>query len=628
MTRGVVAFTLVLALAGLPAGAHAAKAPPRPLTYLHVGPAAGPSALPQIVDERGRTVLLKGANADGLVDYWRQDLKPPYPTAPVAYAKRRCPPDDPSVEGVMICDFDFPQWRPLGWNVVRLNLSWSLLEPDPGKIDKQYLDRIQQVVGWARAEGVYVLLDMHQDAWSKYVYTKPGETCTDPFKATRGYDGAPEWASRPTSQACAFNGVRELDPAVAESFQKLWVNAPAPDGVGLQDHYAKVMVALAKRFHGDPAVAGYEIINEPSPGFVPTPAAPDATELFPFYGKVVNAVTAAVPGFRQLFFVEPNTERNVTDAPEALNPWSAYSSYPNVVYAPHIYTGVFTADQIVASTRFFPSENGYRSAALDAKALGLPLWVGEFGNNPPDDQTLLKESYRLQDQFGVGGAIWLWKENANDVNGAVNWSVYGPPFGQGTPNAGRLPLVTRAYPLFLAGELKSLSYDPPTQAFDLHADSQPVACGDRAHATLLFVPSHVPIAVDNARAEAFDRAAGREVYVYPDGGPYRVKNATAGAPPKPCANPLGLPGTRRCVDRRKFTFRLHGRRVVEVRIYVDRRLIVHRRARHITTVTLKRLPIGNFTVKVVARTSDGKRTTTVRRYRGCRKGRPRGHRHT
>jgi hypothetical protein len=360
---------------------------------------------------------------------------------------------------------------------------------------------------------------------------------------------------------------------------------------------------------------------------VPTPAAADAAELFPFYGKVVNAVTAAVPGFRQLFFVEPNVLRNVTDAPEALNPWSAYSSYPNVVYAPHVYTGVFTADQQVASTRFFPSDGGYRSAIVDATALGLPLWVGEFGNSPQDDEALLGPSYALQDRYGLGGAIWLWKENANDVNKAVNWSVFGPPFGRGTPNAKRMPYVARAYPLFLAGELTSLSYDPPTQGFDLRAGSKPIACGDRAHATLVFVPNRAPVAVENARAEAFDRPGGREVYVYPDGGAYRVHSAAAASMPAPCANPQGLPATRRCVDRRKFTFKLHGRQVTDVRIYVDGRRLVHRRARRISTVTLKRLPIGTFVVKVVARTFDGRQTTTVRRYRGCRKGRPVG-RHT
>src|SRR5262249_34536772 len=159
-----------------------------------------------------------------------------------------------------------------------------------------------------------------------------------------------------------------------------------PDGEGLQEHYADVMVALAKRFHDEPAVAGYEIINEPSPGFNAAPSEVDATELFPFYGKVVNTVVARVPRFRQLFFIEPNVERDVTDQSAIVTPWSGYSSYPNVVYAPHVYTGVFTLDQLAASMRFFPSDGGYRSAITDARALGLPLWIGEFGNNPADDE--------------------------------------------------------------------------------------------------------------------------------------------------------------------------------------------------------------------------------------------------
>jgi hypothetical protein len=109
-----------------------------------------------------------------------------------------------------------------------------------------------------------------------------------------------------------------------------------------------------------------------------------------------------------------------------------------------------------------------------------------------------------------------------------------------------------------------------------------------------------------------------------------VRSAATQSTPAPCANPLGLPRTSRCVDRRKFSFRLHGRRVVEVAIYVDDRRIVRRRARRIASVTLRRLPQRRFTVKVVARRAGGRTLVTVRRYRGCRKGRPKGHsaRHT
>jgi endoglycosylceramidase len=362
----------------------------RDLEFLHVGSPSPKTGVPQIVDAHGRTILLKGVNVDGIVDYWDADeehppppekLRPPYPSDPRRYAGGRCPADNPRVEGVVVCRFDFDQMRPRGYNVVRLNLSWSLLEPRPGKISRTYIDRIAQIVRWAKRKRIYVVLDMHQDAWSKYVYTR-GEPCAGEFKAIRGYDGAPLWASRYTSPACALHGVRELDPAVAEAFQKFWLNSAAPDGVGLQDHYTSVLLALARRFHRERAVVGYELMNEPQPGFNAAPGESDATELFPYWGRAVDAVVSQVKGFRQLFFVEPNVERNVTDTREAPPaPWSTYSSYPNVVYAPHIYTGVFTADQETASQRFQPMDQGYQATMDDAKALGLALWIGEFGNN-------------------------------------------------------------------------------------------------------------------------------------------------------------------------------------------------------------------------------------------------------
>jgi endoglycosylceramidase len=507
-----------------PSSQAAATQLPSP-SFLHVGPAGGPAAVPQIVDSGGRAVLLKGVNADGLVDYFRPDLSPPYPTSPASYSGGACPPDDTTVEGVDICQYDFSQLGPLGYDVIRLNISWSLLEPTPGMIDQTYVERIAQVIAWAKAAGLYVVIDMHQDAWSKYVYTAPGDACVAPFQAIRGFDGAPRWASEHIAPACALNGVRELDPAVQEDFQKLYDDAPAPDGVGLQEHYANAVLALAQRFHEEPTVAGYEIINEPSPGFNALPGEADATELFPFYAKVVNHVVSHVPAFRQLFFIEPNVERDVTDFSAIVTPWSTYSSYPNIVYAPHVYTGVFTLDQQVTSTRFFPSEGGYESAISDARALGLPLWIGEFGNNPADDNTLLRTSYELQDRYGLGGTLWLWKENANDINRAVFWGVYGPPFPPGTAQPLRITYTSRAFPLYTAGTLKSFTYDPSAASFDLQADSPLVPSGARNLATVIFVPRAVSagVAATGARLQTVSRGDGaRIVYVWPAGGPYRV----------------------------------------------------------------------------------------------------------
>jgi hypothetical protein len=270
-------------------------------------------------------------------------------------------------------------------------------------------------------------------------------------------------------------------------------------------------------------------MNEPQPGFNAAPGESDASELFPYWGKAIDTVVSKVKGFRQLFFVEPNTTRNVTDARESPPvPWSTYSSYRNVVYAPHIYTGVFTADQVVASQRFQPMGAGYQATMDDAKALGIGLWIGEFGNNPSDDGTLLPQHYTLQDRYLLGGALWLWKENANDTNPNFFWGVYGPPFGRGTPQGKRVLLTSRATPLATAGELRDVSYSPSGRDFAVHATAGHVRCGDRAHATVVFVPANVrrTLVAEGARLQVFDRGGGsREVYAYPKGGPYRVSSA-------------------------------------------------------------------------------------------------------
>jgi predicted acyl esterase len=89
-------------------------------------------------------------------------------------------------------------------------------------------------------------------------------------------------------------------------------------------------------------------------------------------------------------------------------------------------------------------------------------------------------------------------------------------------------------------------------------------------------------------------------------------------------------GPVQCADRRKFTFRIHQPkkgRVVRVRAYVNGKLSKSVKGRRVTRLTLRRLPRGVFTVKIVAVTDKRSRTISVRRYKGCKKSRPRTHVH-
>jgi hypothetical protein len=76
---------------------------------------------------------------------------------------------------------------------------------------------------------------------------------------------------------------------------------------------------------------------------------------------------------------------------------------------------------------------------------------------------------------------------------------------------------------------------------------------------------------------------------------------------------------------RKVTFRVHQPsrgRVVTVDAYVNGRRVRHVRGHSVKRIVLHGLPRGKFTVRIVTTTSRGSRTTSVRRYSGCRKGRP------
>jgi alpha-glucosidase len=83
---------------------------------------------------------------------------------------------------------------------------------------------------------------------------------------------------------------------------------------------------------------------------------------------------------------------------------------------------------------------------------------------------------------------------------------------------------------------------------------------------------------------------------------------------------------RACVDRRRFSFKIgqpRRGRIVRVDVFVNGRRVKVVRGRRVTRVTLRRLPKGRFTVRIVDRWARGPRTISVRRYVGCRKTAPR-----
>ena len=228
------------------------------------------SSVPRIVDSAGRAVLLRGVNANGVQDdYWspRSDtprwLQPFWSVDPAAY-QGACPTNARQIVDPPLCEVDagrppydqssddysqndFAQMRALGFNMVRLTLSWSSIEPRPGVYDGRYIDRVAQVVGWAGEQGIHVLLDMHQDSYSRFIdETAPASipgVLYPPVEGGNHADGAPPWAIvADGAPSLAPGGVSELGLQSGAAFASFWLNRAAPGpqgaapGTGLQDH--------------------------------------------------------------------------------------------------------------------------------------------------------------------------------------------------------------------------------------------------------------------------------------------------------------------------------------------------------------------------------------------------------
>ncbi|GAB2445271.1 glycoside hydrolase family 5 protein [Nocardia tengchongensis] len=390
-----------------------------------------------ITDVTGRTVLLRGANVNQLNDYAQND--PALPTVAPLDAT------------------DFAQLAALGFNVVRLNLAWSALEPTPGTFDRNYVARIHTAVDDAKANGIYTVLDMHQDAWGKAVGTPKGQGCPIFMKPGVGWDGAPAWATLTDGwTTCNFGGVRETAPAVARSFQNFY-----EDKQGIQGHLVDTWAKLAAEFKDEPAIAGYDLLNEPNPGLRDPFSAAD--QLGKYYQRVIAAIRQAEHGsLPHLAIFEPSALWSALGIDAT--PPAKYITDPLAVFSPHLYS------ESINIVNAFPTIEVGFNFALDAAAkYKVPVWTGEWGwfGDPNSDAAKVD---RFEDQLNahrMGGAWWSWKQACGDphvVNGGGtnkptgNINPFtcpsGAPLGQ---PAGYTRPLSRSYPRAAPGTLTEVS---------------------------------------------------------------------------------------------------------------------------------------------------------------------------
>lgn len=467
---------------------------PAPATAQMVqGPISSPGG-PFLHDEQGRVILFHGVNAV-------------YKRAPYELYPAPGKPWNFSVA-------DASLMAKLGFNVVRLGMTWKGLEPgtapandpaickrgaphDPGQFNQgilsAYLAKLKQTVVLLAHFHIYTILDMHQDVYNEMF---DGE-------------GAPNWA------VCT-SGAVNVDPpgrwsksyataAAGAAYRHFWTNDVAGD---LQGEYDRVWSAVAAYFNGDPWVLGFDPFNEPfSTALVRFGDERFDGQLECFYTGQLSIGPPAhgappikcpkdvpplglIPTIRKadpstLIFYEPDIYGS-RGYPNFVGPMN----FPNLVFNVHVYCGQRsgrTGNPTDIAACAGSEQRALATRSEDRTDLGTsiqpggPAWfVSEFGAT--SNSTLLAAVTAATDRNLVGWTYWAWKYYSDPTGSSAEGLVL--PDGKLRATAS---VLSRTYPEAIAGRPTSMSFNPTSGAFELdyvadHAVSAP---------TVIFVPVQI-----------------------------------------------------------------------------------------------------------------------------------------
>lgn len=226
-----------------------------------------------------------------------------------------------------------------GFNSVRVPFNYRLFvtEAEPRRLEGVGYELLDRVVGWCKREELYVVLDMH---------AAPGGQTGDNIDDSWGY---PFLFESPESQ---------------ELTTKIWQK-------------------IAARYKNEPAVIGYDLLNEPIPQFFDK--AYFNPKLEPFYRKVVAGIRT-VDKNHIIFLGGAQWDTNFTVFGPPFDEKLAYTF--------HKYWMDVKQEAVQEYVDF---SNKYN----------VPIWMGESGENT--DEWIA--SFRtLLERNGIGWCFWPYKK--------------------------------------------------------------------------------------------------------------------------------------------------------------------------------------------------------------------------
>lgn len=254
-----------------------------------------------------------------------------------------------------ISDADFGRIKSAGFNHVRVPFLVTLLDEPNG------MKWLHRAVDSAKKHGLYVVLDMH---------------------------GAPGGQSHEHHTGESGRNKLWFEPKNIVAFEKAWIK-------------------IAKEFANEPAVAIYDLMNEPM-------GAPNPAMLHLVYDRVIKAVRTVAP--KKVVLVDDGYKGFETTPHPNVPGWT------NVGFSLHFYHFDAKSSEEHAKSLGERMPNlielqGYRNA---------PVYAGEFNVEPHGTPEATKGLLQHFDKAGWSWATWTYKTMA--IDGPMGqWGLYCLP---------------------------------------------------------------------------------------------------------------------------------------------------------------------------------------------------------
>jgi endoglycosylceramidase len=362
-------------------------------------------------DEQGRAMILRGVNLAG--------------------AHKMSPYTD------VFTPDDYTRLHDWGFRTLRFLVMWEAIEPEPGVYNDTYLDWVRERMQWAHEAGLNVVLDMHQDVYG----------------GGFGFGGAPLWTCDAAHYAAFVPSANWIlnynDPNVLACYDHLYTT-PA-----LVDAFAAMWGHVAMRLAAEPAIIGFDPMNEPHWGTYPVPMF-EVDRLQPLYAKAITAIRAHAPSW--IVFAEPAASRNLGFATKLAS--FDTLGIDNVVYAPHMYDPNAELDGGFSTTNRTTLMATATDLRADADRLGVPLWIGEYGGRAESETIApyMDAAYDGAAEQFAGTMYWAYDRSDGG---------YGMLDPDGNEQTALVDAIVRPYPSRIAGEPTGWSYDDTTLTLDV-----------------------------------------------------------------------------------------------------------------------------------------------------------------